>query len=257
MRNVLITGGSSGIGKSMVESFHANGDTVWFTYSLNSENTPELFDAYKSNPPVAFKLDLRDYQNITELVETLPAVPDVVIHNAGVGSKTVEKIAATSHEQDAALIQVNSIGTLWLNNLLYPPMVERGSGKIIFLSSVNGGTTQIPGFRHADGMSKAAIAFLIKVLAADLALSGVDVFGISPGATDTPMFQASTLNHLSPDERQKLIASLPKNRLIDPKEIAEVALFLASPAGRVLHGAVLDASLGLGVNPGLMQKSMP
>ncbi len=131
------------------------------------------------------------------------------------------------HEQDAALIQVNAIGTLWLNNLLYPSMVERGSGKIIFISSVGGGTTQIPGFRHADGMSKAAIAFLTKILAADLAEK----------------------------EREAFIDSLPKNRLIDPKEIAEVALFLASSAGRVLHGAVLDASLGLGVNPELIQKS--
>jgi NAD(P)-dependent dehydrogenase (short-subunit alcohol dehydrogenase family) len=156
--------------------------------------------------------------------------------------------------RSTALIQVNAIGTLWLNNLLYPPMVERGADKIIFISSVGGGTTQVPGFRHADGMSKAAIAFLAKILAADLAQTGVDVYAISPGATDTPMFQASTLNDLSQDERAALIAALPKNRLINPSEIAEVALFLASPAGRVLHGAVLDASLGLGVHPGLLAK---
>jgi NAD(P)-dependent dehydrogenase (short-subunit alcohol dehydrogenase family) len=133
-------------------------------------------------------------------------------------------------------------------------MLERGSGKIILLSSVGGGVTQFPGFNYADGMSKAAIAFLGRTLGADLAQSGVDVFTICPGATNTPMFQASTLNHLNDEGQKNVIASLPKMRLIDPREIAELGYFLTTDAGRVLHGAVLDASMGLGVNPGLLLK---
>jgi NAD(P)-dependent dehydrogenase (short-subunit alcohol dehydrogenase family) len=133
-------------------------------------------------------------------------------------------------------------------------MLERGSGKIILLSSVGGGITQFPGFNYADGMSKAAIAFLGRTLGADLAQTGVDVFTICPGATNTPMFQASTLNHLNDEVQKKVIASLPKMRLIDPREIAELGYFLTTDAGRVLHGAVLDASMGLGVNPGLLLK---
>jgi hypothetical protein len=68
------------------------------------------------------------------------------------------------------------------------------------------------------------------------------------------MFQASTLNHLNDAGQKKVIASLPKMRLIDPREIAELGYFLTTDAGRVLHGAVLDASMGLGVNPGLLLK---
>jgi hypothetical protein len=68
------------------------------------------------------------------------------------------------------------------------------------------------------------------------------------------MFQASTLNHLSDEEQKKVIASLPKFRLIDPREIAELGYFLTTDAGKLLHGAVLDASMGLGVNPGLLLK---
>ena len=59
---------------------------------------------------------------------------------------------------------------------------------------------------------------------------------------------------MNEEEQKKVIASLPKMRLINPREIAELGYFLTTDAGRVLHGAVLDASMGLGVNPGLLLK---
>ena len=253
-RHVLITGGTSGIGRAFVDTFVTNGDEVWFTFFQGTEKPEDVVAAYPNDRVKFFPLNLGEYESVSALVKSLPAIPDVLIHNAGLGSKTVEKVATEPHLRDQALIQVNSIGTLWLNNLIAPEMVKRGSGKIILISSVGGGITQVPGFHHADGMSKAAIAFLGRILAADLAQTGVDVFTICPGATDTPMFNASTLNHLSESQKQGVIAALPKGRLIEPGEIAELGFFLASDAGRLLHGAVIDASMGLGVNPGLLQK---
>lgn len=253
-RKVLITGGTSGIGRAFVDKFVKNGDEVWFTYFNSLEKPEKIISSYPDSDLKFFSLDLAEYESITSLFQNLPAIPDVLIHNAGLGSKTVEKVATEPHLRDQALIQVNAIGTLWLNNLLAPEMVKRGNGKIILISSVGGGITQIPGFTHADGMSKAAIAFLGRILAADLVNTGVDVFTICPGATDTPMFNASTLNHLSEVEKKSLISALPKGRMIEPSEIADLGFFLASDSARLLHGAVLDASLGLGVNPGLLQK---
>jgi NAD(P)-dependent dehydrogenase (short-subunit alcohol dehydrogenase family) len=253
-KKVLITGGTSGIGREFVDVFAKNGFEVWFTYFRDSEKPIQVSKAYPQTPVTGFKLDLADYVSVEALASALPSVPDVVIHNAGLGSKTVEKVSKTPQGQAEALIKVNAIGTLWLNNLLLPKMLERGSGKIILLSSVGGGVTQFPGFNYADGMSKAAIAFLGRTLGADLAQTGVDVFTICPGATDTPMFQASTLNHLNQEQQKQVIASLPKMRLINPREIAELGYFLTTDAGKVLHGAVLDASMGLGVNPGLLLK---
>ena len=253
-RRVLITGGTSGIGRAFVDTFVKNGDEVWFTFFQGTEKPEDVVSAYPNARMKFFPLNLGEYESVSALFKSLPAIPDVLIHNAGLGSKTVEKVATEPHLRDQALIQVNSIGTLWLNNLIAPEMVKRGSGKIILISSVGGGITQVPGFHHADGMSKAAIAFLGRILAADLAQTGVEVFTICPGATDTPMFNASTLNHLSESQKQGVIAALPKGRLIEPREIAELGFFLASDAGRLLHGAVIDASMGLGVNPGLLQK---
>ncbi len=254
LKKVLVTGGTSGIGREFVDVFAKNGFEVWFTYFSEGEKPAEVTGVYPKGSVTGFKLDLADYASIESLASALPSTPDVLIHNAGLGSKTVEKVSNTPQGQAEALIKVNAIGTLWLNNLLLPKMLERGSGKIILLSSVGGGVTQFPGFNYADGMSKAAIAFLGRTLGADLAQTGVDVFTICPGATNTPMFQASTLNHLNADEQKKVIASLPKFRLIDPREIAELGYFLTTDAGKLLHGAVLDASMGLGVNPGLLLK---
>jgi NAD(P)-dependent dehydrogenase (short-subunit alcohol dehydrogenase family) len=254
LKKVLVTGGTSGIGREFVDVFAKNGFEVWFTYFSENEKPVEVAESYPKGSVIGFKLDLADYASIESLASALPSTPDVLIHNAGLGSKTVEKVSNTPQGQAEALIKVNAIGTLWLNNLLMPKMLERGSGKIILLSSVGGGVTQFPGFNYADGMSKAAIAFLGRTLGADLAQTGVDVFTICPGATNTPMFQASTLNHLNAEEQKKVIASLPKFRLIDPREIAELGYFLTTDAGKLLHGAVLDASMGLGVNPGLLLK---
>jgi len=250
-RTVLITGGSSGIGAAMVRKFRSEGFTVWYTYLSGVESESSNSNQADTR---AFPLDLSDRASIESLVKALPAVPEIVIHNAGVGSATVRRVSDLAHQQDEALIKINAIGTLWLNDLLLPHFKERDFGTIIFLSSVGGGITQVPGFRYADGMSKAAIAFLGRILAADLAQSGINVFTICPGATSTPMFEASTLAGLDPSSREELIAALPKGRMIEAEEIAALAHFLTTDAAKPLHGAVLDASMGLGVNPGLLQK---
>ena len=250
-RTILITGGSSGIGSAMVRKFLDEGDSVWFTYLRGAESDPLHLD----NELVrAFPLDLGDYSSVSSLVQSLPHIPDVLIHNAGVGSATVRRVSEKLHEQDEAMLRINAVGTLWLNDLLLPHFKDRNYGTIIFLSSVGGGITQVPGFRYSDGMSKAAIAFLGRILAADLAQTDISVLTICPGATQTPMFEASTLAGLNSTSRERLIAALPKGRMIKADEIASLAYFLTTDAAKPLHGAVLDASMGLGVNPGLLQK---
>jgi NAD(P)-dependent dehydrogenase (short-subunit alcohol dehydrogenase family) len=66
------------------------------------------------------------------------------------------------------------------------------------------------------------------------------------------MFQVSTLNPMTLKQRETFIRSMPKGRLIEPEEIANIVVFLASGYSTPLHGAVIDASMGLGVRPGLI-----
>jgi NAD(P)-dependent dehydrogenase (short-subunit alcohol dehydrogenase family) len=103
-------------------------------------------------------------------------------------------------------------------------------------------------------MSKAAVSFLTKQLAAEHVYTNIDVFAIAPGATNTGMFQASTLNSMSVNEKRDFIAKMPKQRLIEPDEIADLVIFLAAESSTYMHGAIIDASMGLGSRPGLISE---
>jgi hypothetical protein len=106
-------------------------------------------------------------------------------------------------------------------------------------------------------MSKAAISYLTQHLAAKHVHSSLTVFCVSPGATRTDMFEASTLSPMFPEERQRFVEQMPKKSLIEPKEVAQCVLTLAlAPWARILHGACIDASLGLGVRPGLQTEQV-
>ncbi|TVQ15683.1 MAG: SDR family oxidoreductase [Balneolaceae bacterium] len=251
---VLITGGTSGIGESMVREYHNLGYEVWFTYNTGSDKAAVLEQELGNIRIQSFKLDLTQQGAHDKLVKQLPGTPDILINNAGLGTATVKKMSSDPDEHDRLLIQVNAVGTLWLTRAILAGMRKRNSGRIIFISSVGGGINVYPGFSLADGMSKAAIAFLGRQLAAELVHTGIRVFTVCPGATNTPMFSSSTLDHLDDDAREKVVSGLPGGRLIEPAEIAAITLFLSGKAADVLHGAVIDASLGLGVNPAELKK---
>jgi NAD(P)-dependent dehydrogenase (short-subunit alcohol dehydrogenase family) len=250
-RTIFITGGSSGIGRALVERF-AREDEVWFTYRTGEERARQLIATLPGRRVQAFSFDQGDRKSLDALFAQLPGTPDIAILNAGLGSATVASYVHSPSEQDEALIRVNATGVLWLAQELVPKMRARNSGKLVFVSSVLGGVTQFAGFLLADGMGKAAVAFLARQLAAELTHTGIDVFTLCPGPTETPMLEASTLSKMKPAERAAFERRLPKGRLVRADEIAELAHFLCRADAQVLHGAVLDASLGLGVHPGLL-----
>ena len=180
---------------------------------------------------------------------------DILVNNAAVGSATVAAFADQAGAQDSAMLTINADGALKICQAFLGAMRDRIGSlplKIINFSSVGGGIAIFPGFRLSDGMSKAAVAFMTRQLAAELTDVMIDVFAVCPGATNTPMFQASTLDRMNAAETAAFTAHLPKQRLIAPAEIANIVVFLASGYSTPLHGAVLDASMGLGVRPGLM-----
>lgn len=255
-RTVLVTGGSSGIGRATVERFARGGDRIWFTYRLGRERARALVGQMAAEgfgSVRALEFDQGGWESHVALLEQLTDPVDVLVNNAAVGSKTVERYApADERAQDLAMFRVNSVGPLWLTGQLVPGMLERGYGKIVNISSVGGGIAQFPGFRLADGMSKAALVYFSRQLSAELVHAPIDVFAVCPGAVETNMFEASTLGRLSAAQRADFVSRLPKGRLIEPAEVAELIWWLCGDDARILHGAVLDASLGLGVHPGLL-----
>lgn len=260
-RVVLVTGGWRGIGRAAVERLLRDSYRVAFTFVPDVEPETEIAAMVAGSPRLfALPLDLRDAAGPAA---ALAAVcrhwggVDVLVNNAAVGSATVATFASDPAAQDALMLQINALGTLAMCNAF---LAVSGSGsamprKIVNIASVGGGIAAFPGFHLSDGMSKAAVAHLTRQLAAEHCAAGIDVFALCPGATRTAMFEASTLAHLTPDARRDFLAGLPKGRLIEPGEVAEVIAFLAGPHSTVLHGAVIDASMGLGVRPGLVTEA--
>lgn len=247
MKKVLITGGSKGIGLAMTQAFCRDGYDVLATYN----STEPCF----GHPRLKWvQLNLLDREALSIFVQSIDQL-DILVHNAGLGTKTVEAFSDNKLEQDEIFFKVNALAPMWLTEKLLPVLQRSPNGKIIFISSVGGGIFHFPRFRAADGMSKAALTFYAKQLSAELSQSSVDVFTICPGATETDMFRASTLNAMDASTKVQFISNLPKQRLIQPEEIAELAVYLAGDHSKLLHGAVLDASLGLGCRPGLVDRS--
>jgi len=252
-KTVLVTGGSSGIGTSIVKLFAKKGFRVLFTYNSRKESAQEIIDQLGPYDVQMFHFAQGNLESQEGLLAQLPDRIDVLINNAAVGSATVKRLSDNKYEQDRKMFEINALGVLWLTEGIIPKMMHNG-GKIINISSVGGGIFHFPGFLLADGMSKAALTFMTKQLAAEHAHTKIDIFAICPGATDTDMFQSSTLNKLTDDQRKNFVENLPKKRLIHPDEIALICEFLSQEHSTVMHGAVIDSSLGLGVSPGMIKK---
>lgn len=254
----IVTGGSQGIGAATTWALGEAGANVVLTYNRSKQAALELVERIQQagSRALALPLDMTSKESIQALVsralEEFGRI-DILVNNAAVGSASVAHYC-DPESQDQAMFQINTLGVLMCTQAVLPIMEQQGRGKIVNLSSVGGGITVFPKFTAADEMSKCAVGFLSKQIVADHPYEPIDAFSICPGAVNTRMFQESTLNHLSPEERAKFIGRLPQGRLIEPEEIAALILFLCTPAGRVCRGGIIDASLGLGVRPGLLSE---
>lgn len=241
-------------------SLLAHGCRVAFTYAEGHESAKRAQAVVASAPDrlSAHALDLRSAASIRACMDAVVArwgTVNILVNAAAVGSATVRAYADDAATQDSVMLTINADGNLKVCQAFLAAAqstIDSVPRKLINFSSVGGGIQNFPGFRLSDGMSKAAVAFMTKQLAAELTQTMVDVFAICPGATDTPMFQASTLQGMTAAEESEFRASMPKGRLITPEDIAHIVTFLASGFSTPMHGAVIDASMGLGVRPGMI-----
>jgi len=255
-RTAIVTGGSRGIGAATALALGEAGASVALTYHHSEEKACEVADRiqHTGSKALVVHLDMQSSKSIERLVtRTMDEFGrvDILVNNAAVGTMSVNHYA-DSGSLDESMFGINSIGTLRCAQAVLPIMVDQNYGKIINISSVGGGIGVFPYLCPSDAMSKCTVAYLSKHIVSEYPHQRIDAFSICPGAVDTRMFRESTLNHLSPEEREAFIARLPGGRLIEPVEIAKLILFLCSPAATICRGAVIDASLGLGVRPGLV-----
>lgn len=239
-KTVVVTGGSSGIGRATVHAFAKLGGNVYFG-DINEKGADETVAQTKGLPgKVAFgKLDLEKASSISEFAKALHdqgGKADVVANVAGwdVG----EPFVKNTPEFMDKVIAINLMGCIRVTRAFLDPMIEAQSGAIVNVSS-DAGRVGSSGETVYSGAKGGIIGFT-KSLAREMARYQIRANVIAPGPTDTPLFRAQ------PEKLQAaLIRAIPLRRLAQPAEIADGILFFASDRARYITGQVLSVSGGL------------
>lgn len=236
MKNVLITGGTRGIGKAMVELFSSSGFGVAFTYKNSDNAALELSKrtgAYAIKADSAVKSDIE--RAVSEAKAKLSSI-DCLINNAAISSFSL--FTETSYEKWREMMTVNLDAPFLYSRLVAPQMIAKGGGTIINISSMWGIVGSSCEVHYST--AKAGLIGMTKALAKELGPSGIRVNAIAPGLIDTDM-NAS----LGESDIAAICEDTPLMRVGKPSEIAELAYFLASDKSSFVTGAVLNASGGL------------
>ena len=231
-RNILISGGSSGIGAAIARAFKATGACVTATGATLAE-----VDAARTRPEMAginlTLLDVRAAQAVNALITSVGEL-DVLVNCAGVIRRGVEH----DPEVFADVLNINLTGTMRLCAAARPGLAVR-KGCIIntasMLSFFGGGL--VPAY----SASKGGVAQLTKSLAIAYATDGIRVNAVAPGWIATPLTQALTQDV---DRTAQILARTPLGRWGTPEDVADPVLFLASPAARFVTGVILPVDGG-------------
>ena len=234
-RVALVTGGTRGIGHAIVERLKADGLKVAAGYSGNEEAAQACSRelgvmVVKGNVGV-----FEDCQRAVQQVEAELGSVDVLVNNAGITRDGV--FHRMTPDQWSEVIRVNMDSLYNMSRQVIEGMRERGWGRIINISSINGQTGQIGQTNYSA--AKAGILGFTKALALENAKKGVTVNAICPGYIDTEMVQAVPEKVL-----QSIIDQIPVGRLGRGEEIADVVSYLAGEHAGYVTGAVLSLNGG-------------
>ncbi len=234
-RVALVTGGTRGIGHAIVERLKADGLKVAAGYSGNEEAAQACSRelgvmVVKGNVGV-----FEDCQRAVQQVEAELGPVDVLVNNAGITRDGV--FHRMTPDQWSEVIRVNMDSLYNMSRQVIEGMRERGWGRIINISSINGQKGQIGQTNYSA--AKAGILGFTKALALENAKKGVTVNAICPGYIDTEMVQAVPEKVL-----QSIIDQIPVGRLGRGEEIADVVSYLAGEHAGYVTGAVLSLNGG-------------
>jgi 3-oxoacyl-[acyl-carrier protein] reductase len=244
-KTVLITGAGIGIGKATSFAFARAGYHVAVTDVLASEGEAAAAAIREEGGSASFhELDVRSTAQAEavagQILSTHGAI-DVVVANAGIAHRV--PLAELTDEKWDHTLEVDLKGMLRVVRPAVPGMKAKGAGAVICLSSIMG--VAYGWDEHvAYSAAKSGVVGLVRGLAVELARSGIRVNGIAPGYIRTAQ-ALSPVHSLGPEGLEQAASFIPMGRVGEPEDIADVALFLASPAARYLTGQVVAVDGGL------------
>jgi NAD(P)-dependent dehydrogenase (short-subunit alcohol dehydrogenase family) len=253
-RVAFVTGGTRGIGAAICRSLASQGATVAAGYSGNDEAAEKFRTSFGDEfPEQGFSVHKGDIANADDCRRTISEVIDahgrldILVNNAGI---TADRgVLKLSDDDWRRVIDVNLSGAFYLSQAALRHMLERGSGRIIMISSIIGEMGNIGQSNYAA--AKSGLFGLTKTLAREAAFQlnrsgklegglGVTVNTVTPGYIATEMLQTVPEKVLD-----QIRAKIPMNRLGEPEEIARVVHFLAADASGYITGQVWGVNGGM------------
>ena len=226
-KTVLVTGASSGIGRAQALTFLENGYRV---YGVDKDENPGFLNELRF-----VKMDLTG--DLTPLFTSLPEV-DILCNTAGI-LDDYRPLHETNDEDWEQIFALNLTSTMKITRFYLQKMLEKKSGIIINMCSI--ASFLAGGGGAAYTASKHALAGLTKQIALDYADKNIQVFGLAPGAVKTAMTAAD----VEPGGLADWVAEeTPIKRWLDPQEVADVSLFLASGKAAAMQGEIIKIDGG-------------
>lgn len=240
-KTALVTGGSRGIGRAIVQALARNGAKVAFVYQSNAAAADELVAELKGDScdVVAYQADVRSKAAADEVVQKILeswGKLDILVNNAGIIRDTL--LAQMSEEQWGDVVDTNLSSVFNFCQAVTRPMMSARFGRIVNMSSVaaefgNKGQTNY-------AASKGGVEGFTRCLAKELASRGVTVNAVAPGFIETDMTAA--VRNAAEAEIKKAI---PARRLGRPDDIAQAVLYLVGDGASYVTGQVLKVDGGL------------
>ena len=252
-RVAFVTGGTRGIGAAICRSFAEQGAIVAAGYSRDAERADQLLDLLRSHDVdasvhqgnVGSAEDCR--RTIQEVIDTHGRL-DILVNNAGI---TIDKTVLKMTDEDwYKVIAVNLSGAFFMSQAVLPHMIERGSGRIVNISSIIGEIGNIGQANYAA--SKSGLLGLTKTLAREAAFQlkragkleedgiGITVNTVAPGFIATEM-----LEHVPEKVLEGIKEKIPMGRLGRPDEIARAVHFLIADKSSYITGQTLSVNGGM------------
>lgn len=235
-RLAIITGGTRGIGEAISKALHEQGYHVAASYAGNDEAAAHFS---QETGIKTYKWNVADFADCTSGIERIQQdfgqSIDVLVNNAGI---TRDGMMHKSTPADwHAVIETNLLSCFNMSYAVLTPMRDKGFGRIINISSINGQAGQIGQTNYSA--AKAGVLGFTKALARETASKGITVNAIAPGYIKTEMVAAVSDKVMEP-----IIAQIPVRRLGEPHEVARCVTFLAADDAGFITGETLSVNGG-------------